>query len=72
MTLIAEVNPASILSEATIVALEETTVVDPLAGRMQSVSSLASEALRAAVAARERHGGTLPQAPKRLPNKRGR
>ncbi|MFI7582034.1 hypothetical protein [Kocuria kalidii] len=64
------VNRAFILPVDTIAGMEETTGIDRRAGRMQSVSQLAAEALRIAIyEARERNGGTLPVAPKRLPNK---
>ena len=64
------VNRAFILPVHTIARMEETTGIDRRAGRMQSVSQLAAEALRIAIhEARERNGGTLPVAPKRLPNK---
>lgn len=64
------VNRAFILPVDTIATMEETTGIDRRAGRMQSVSQLAAEALRIAIEdARARNGGTLPVAPKRLPNK---
>lgn len=64
------VNRAFILPVDTITRMEETTGIDRRAGRMQSVSQLAAEALRIAIEdARVRNGGSLPIAPKRLPNK---
>ncbi|MEX5271515.1 hypothetical protein [Kocuria sabuli] len=64
------VNRAFILPVDTIATMEETTGIDRRAGRMQSVSQLAAEALRIAIEeARVRNGGSLPIAPKRLPNK---
>ncbi len=64
------VNRAFILPVDTIARMEETTGIDRRAGRMQSVSQLAAEALRIAIEeARQRNGGSLPVAPKRLPNK---
>lgn len=67
------VNRAFILPVDTIAAMEETTGIDRRAGRMQSVSQLAAEALRIAIEeARVRNGGSLPRPPKRLPNKPAR
>ena len=64
------VNRAFILPVDTITRMGETTVIDRRAGRMQSVSQLAAEALRIAIQeAKDRAGGTLPEAPKRLPNR---
>jgi hypothetical protein len=64
------VNRAFILPVDTIATMEETTGIDRRAGRMQSVSQLAAEALRIAIEeARVRNGGSLPIAPRRLPNK---
>ncbi|GGG67186.1 hypothetical protein GCM10011374_34250 [Kocuria dechangensis] len=64
------VNRAFILPVDTIATMEETTGIDRRAGRMQSVSQLAAEALRIAIEeARQRNGGSLPVAPRRLPNK---
>jgi hypothetical protein len=64
------VNRAFILPVDTIATMEETTGIDRRAGRMQSVSQLAAEALRIAIEeARVRNGGSLPRPPKRLPNK---
>jgi hypothetical protein len=64
------VNRAFILPVDTITTMEKTTGIDRRAGRMQSVSQLAAEALRIAIEeSRVRNGGSLPIAPKRLPNK---
>lgn len=64
------VNRAFILPVDTIATMERTTGIDRRAGRMQSVSQLAAEALRIAIEeAKVRNGGSLPIAPKRLPNK---
>lgn len=64
------VNRAFILPVDTIAKMEETTGIDRRAGRMQSVSQLAAEALRIAIEeSKQRNGGSLPVAPKRLPNK---
>jgi hypothetical protein len=64
------VNRAFILPVDTLARMAETTGIDRRAGRMQSVSQLAAEALRIAIEeARVRNGGSLPVAPKRLPNK---
>ncbi|WP_143709942.1 hypothetical protein [Kocuria flava] len=64
-----KVNRAFIMEDKTITALKETVGADHDAGRMQSASQLASEALRVAISeARARNNGTLIPAPARLPN----
>lgn len=71
-----KVNCAFILEDKTITALKEAVRIDHDAGRMQSASHPASEALRVAISeargprpeARARNDGTLIPAPARLPN----